>query len=135
MFIVYNHIDDLKSPSKKWQVQSYQNIRRNQARINLPKLDGAGRARKPRSFKWQRIDLARATPSVGDTTETDQQIENIETADALLVPAESPLKSALQALRRDPFDVFPIRASRQVEVAVDYCEESRAYFEQTLTDP
>jgi hypothetical protein len=124
MFIVYNHIDDLKSPSKKWQVQSYQNIRRNQARANLPKLEGSGRARKPRSFKWQRIRAETDSPRADGKTGDEHEIKpiGILAEEIFLEPLESPLKSSLQTLRGDPFDSYPMRATKQVSVAVDYCE-------------
>jgi hypothetical protein len=124
MFITYTHFDQVRSKAKKRQVQSYQNIRRSQVRVNLPRLEGGSAGpRRPRILQWHR-----ATQVEG--VSVDAQEEQQDDSTLWILDAESkiealfersPMDTTLQSLRSDPFESYPIKSTRLVKINVDYC--------------
>jgi hypothetical protein len=114
MFINYTHGDDIRSRRKKWQVQSFQNQRRRELKPTLPSTDTAHRGRIPKVLPWKQASRAEGTDIKSETTLEDEDI-------LLFIKDETPLRTAIGSLRRDPFNSWPMENSRRLELTVDYC--------------
>ncbi|KAJ9609407.1 hypothetical protein H2200_005734 [Cladophialophora chaetospira] len=115
MFITYTHVDEIKSRAKKWQVQSYQNLRRRALRPTLPTTDRSARERRPRMLPWKQASRLLAETS-GSTSESSSEDQSV----VFVVEDEDPFRTAIGSLRRDPFNSWPMENTGRVQLTVDY---------------
>lgn len=112
MFITYTHVDQIRSQAKKWQVQSYQNLRRHEVKSK------STRTKKPRVLPW-----SQALNILGNTGAPTTSGSSPEDGGVVFFVEEKNLsETVIGSLRRDPFDSWPMENTRRVQLTVDYCE-------------
>ena len=130
MFITYTHVDQIRSRAKKWQVQSFQNLRRHEVKATapatLPAADKSVRTRKPPVLLGKSASRTLAPSRGGKLAEnlsrstSENNFENDNWV--LVVEDDDPLRTAIGSLRREPFESWPMESNGRVQLTVDYCE-------------
>jgi hypothetical protein len=131
MFITYTHVDQIRSRSKKWQVQSYQNARRHALKAAVRSTDVSVRAREPTILPWTRaLRAATETSTRQSANELPERAFESLSKDPIvgfLVEDEPQIQTAVGSLRREPFSAYPMENSQRVQLTVDYCTLIRGF--------
>lgn len=128
MFVTYTHVDELKSPSKRWQVNSYHRRRYMSLRPTLPSTDLSARSSRPRVLPWRTKNTTRHAKEAEPLALKDPSLDSREIPRAGLLQNDEETIDDLTpvqivgGIRRDPFKSFPSEQLPNVHWTIDYCE-------------